>query len=695
MRGTVPVSAAANATAATTQQRPVIYMDEAGNVVPKPADPAQMLEEAERLMDSTQYAEAMSKLEDIKALPITQEMREKVLYALSDAAEARYANNPLEGFDTLLRTTSEAMNANLRSPRVPDALFRLGMAHLRVGNISEAEGHFKALKRRYPSDMNVPAAFTNLGLALLDKKRYAESAESYRVVMQEYPEASVLREASVGMVRALMGTGDLKQAEVIADFVDKRWPRYYLTDPQFLALLARLSLGLGRLEPALQQYWLYYNLDPERKNNDQILATIGDIYLRTSRQKPGLEIFTEILKRYPDSPHAATALMRVAEKGIFETPVHIAEMERVFADPGTPLPQLAYKDIMRRWPGSSLASLAQLKQAMWLLWSKQNTEAMGAAAEFIDAHPEHPDVEQAREIIFRGFMTDLKNSLAEENYGRILILWNGFPLVRERYGAMDPVLRNALARGYLERGDDAKAMELFAEFLKTPKHPLYSDPTFALYFNKYLQTGNWNALLDLGETVKSWKMEPQMRRQLDYALALSAENLGLTARALPLWRQLANDDSIPLYQKAYATYFLARDAEQRKDIKDAYAFNKATLELFTRLEQERSDKGDPERIKRSIASLMDITEVANRIPEALEWVERYSALTPESSPEYPGLRFREARLHRKLGDTAKARALLESIVQKTPDSPFAKAAESELRTFSVSRDLQNFMPPTP
>ena len=137
---------------------------------------------------------------------------------------------------------------------------------------------------------------------------------------------------------------------------------------------------------------------------------------------------------------------------------------------------------------------------------------------------------------------------------------------------------------------------------------------------------------------------------------------------------------------------MARDAEERKDIKNAYALNRKVVDLFTQLQDERSDKADPQRIKDALAALMDISEVANRVPEALDWVERYNAYAPPQSPEYPGLRFREARLYRKLGDAARAQALLEDIVRNYPGSPFAQAAASELRTFEVSRDLKNFLP---
>ena len=264
--------------------------------------------------------------------------------------------------------------------------------------------------------------------------------------------------------------------------------------------------------------------------------------------------------------------------------------------------------------------------------------------------------------------------------------------MRERYGAPDPRLRYALAQGWLERGNEQKAFELLGEFLKSPMDPQYGEAAFTEFFNRYLKAGAWDKVLDLGKLVSTWDMKPQLRKQLDYALALSAQNLNLTGPALAMWQQLAARPDIPLYQRAYATYFLARDAENRKDIKSSYELNRKVIDLFTQLQDERSDKADPQRIKDAVAALMDICEVGNRIPEALQWVNRYNDFVPENSPEYPGLRFREARLYRKLGNSSRAQALLEDLARRFPDSPFAKAAAAELRTFEVSRDLQNYMP---
>jgi TolA-binding protein len=693
LTGRVQGAPAPSANATETVAQPVIYVDEKGNPVPKPPDPQELMSQAEAAMNRRDFKAALDNLTELKKLNIPREQLEKVLYLISDATWNLYKDKGLQGYENIISTTSEAMNANLRSPNVPGAMVRLGEANLTAGNLREAEAYFRARRTFHPPGPDVPASFLKLGLALVKAEQYAKAVDIFRDLVQNFQESPVLKPASVALGTTLAKMKDMRESGIVLDFVEKRWPRYYLEDPSFLRVQADHSLWSGKLQNALQQYWLYYNLDPARNGNAAILKTIGDIHLRLGRAASAPEIFEEILRRYPDGEEAQYALLRLAEKGIHDGPaITREEMYAVFGNPGSPPPQTVYEKVMRQSPNSPVGILSHLKLALWQLWSRQYADAVRMAADYIDLHPEEPGASPARQIILDAFDAEKKQNLREENYGRILVLWNGFPLIRQKHTPLSDELRAALAKGHLEKGEDAAAMELLSHFLGTPKNAEYGDYAFTFFFNRYLSAGDWDAVLKLNDKVAAWEFTPHMRNELEYATALSAENLGLSGRALPLWQKLAAKNDIPLYEKAYATYFLAKNAEQRKDIKDAYNYNKTALELFTRLEEERSDKADPDRVKESVSSLMDICEVSNRIPEALEWLEKYNAFTPEGSPEYPGLRFREARLYRKLGDNAKSRALLEQIVRADPDSPFGRAAASELRTFEVSRDLDRFLP---
>ncbi|MDR1659088.1 MAG: tetratricopeptide repeat protein [Desulfovibrio sp.] len=669
----------------------VIYVDEKGNPVPKPPEPDKMLADAKSLMNEQKIDEALNQLEKIRAISdISPEMREEVLYLVSDCLWSKYAGNPLAGYEAIVSSANEAMNANLRSRRVPDALLRLALANVNVGNLTDAGGYVVALYRRHPDFSGVAQGFTALGKEQFRQKLYPQAEQSFAIVLDKYPESSSLGDASLGLARSLFALKKYEQADIILEFMGKRWPRGYLADPGIVLLHAENAEKLGNVSAALEQYWLYVNLNPERKENGDLLLNMADMYFREGNAKAAIFLYHEVERRFADSRAAAVARLRLAEKGIYDAPITYQRMNRVFAGESDLSLGQVYSDLAGLSKTAPASVLARLKLAFWLYWNKDYAEAMGKAADFIDAYPDHSGVEQARDVIWQAFQKELAVSLAEQNYDRILTLWNGFPLVRERYGPLDSGLRFALAQGWLRRGENEKALDLLAEFLKAPMEPQYGEAAFLEFFNRYLNAGNWNGILDLGDLVANWQLNPLLRNQLEYALALSAQNLNLAGPALAMWKKLAARTDIPLYQQAYATFFLARDAERRKDIRDAYERNRQVIELFVRLQDERSDKADPQRIKEAVSSLMDICEVDNRIPEALDWIARYNAFVSETSPEYPGLRFREARLYRKLGDATRARSLLEDIVRRFPDTPFGKAASSELRTFEVSRDLQEY-----
>jgi len=137
---------------------------------------------------------------------------------------------------------------------------------------------------------------------------------------------------------------------------------------------------------------------------------------------------------------------------------------------------------------------------------------------------------------------------------------------------------------------------------------------------------------------------------------------------------------------------MARDAERRRNIEEAYQLNRDTLTLFTRLGVENPERADSARVRESLVALMDVTEVANRFAESLEWADQYEPFVPESSPDYGAFRFRVARLHRKMGDLERWHYMLEDLVKREPDSVFGRMAASELRTQAVARDLGRFQP---
>ena len=251
-----------------------------------------------------------------------------------------------------------------------------------------------------------------------------------------------------------------------------------------------------------------------------------------------------------------------------------------------------------------------------------------------------------------------------------------------------------MARAYINRDNTAEAESLLSYFLeRTPTNETeYQEGIYAydIFLAHAINKQDWTRVLETNNKVDSWNLPVEKENNKKYTTAIAAENLGLEARALPLWHELAANESIPLYQRAYAQYFLARDAEKKQNIRGAYQANLDALAMFEDLRNVQSPYASPERERDSIAALMDITEIAGRFTESLEWLNRYRNYISENSTDYAGLQLREARLHRKMGDTMRWRSILEDVRRREPESIYGKMASSELNTYEMARDLTRF-----
>lgn len=668
----------------------IVYVDEKGNPVGKPPDTTAVIEEAKKNMKAGQVQKAKDLLASLKGHALVPEQHEEVLYLVSELNEKIYKDHWIEGYEPIITSTNKAMNFDLRSPRVAEALMRLGMVNLRIGNQDEAAGYFGALRRKFPQSEFIPEAYLALGKDQFSKGEYADAVKTFQLILDNYPESKAVQDASRFMAEALFKQGHYSRALILVDFVDRRWPRLYLEDPNYLKMVGDLYSKENRLDDALKSYWTYYNLVPEAKDNHDTLFKIGNSYFRKGMMQAGKDVLKELLKKFPKSESAPKALLTLGEEQIIKENPTIQELVTIFENPSSTIPEIYYKKILEEYPNSPEAQQATIRLAAWKLWHRDIPTAMTMAQQFLDKHPESPYAPRAEEIIARGFDQSFALALQEENYERVLSLWEKYPYLQIAYKDMTDELRVALARAYLNRGDEKKGMDMLEQFLESPQDPNYGDYVYNLYLAHYLRKEDWNNILKLGEKVSSWKLPVSARAQLDYAMAIAAENLGLGNKALPLWERLYQREDIPLYQKAYANYFMARDAERRRDLNAAYKLNLNTLKLFVTLEEERSDKADPERVRESLAALMDVTEVANRFTESLEWADQYAAFVPNTSPDYSGLLFRKARLYRKMGDLSKWKQLLDEIVRREPESVFGRMAASELRTYEVSRDLSRF-----
>lgn len=645
------------------------------------------LYEAQSLMFNGSLAAALPLYEDILKQPdVPDDVREETLYAVADIKKQLNSDNLSGKFDETAQAFIEAMNANLRSNRVPRALLNLGLLNLQVGNFPEARAYFKILQEKYPDDDNIPSISYYWGEYFYKKGEFRKAADQFQYLIQTYPEHQLVKQAAYYLADSLNRTGFLEQAFQIVDYIDKRWPDYYMENMEFLRLAGSVEMELKKWQAAKNHYFTYYNLNPDAEGADVVLARIGDIYIRLGLKKPAKQIYEKVVTNYPEEEGGLIAKMRLAEEGIYDDPA-MHEMVDVFDRPYNLNPQRVYKEIVAKHPDSPLAPIAQLKLAMWYAFNKKYPEALTAAQDLIENYPDSPLVEKTKVLGDSVFVLAVPGMIGEERYGRVVRYWETYDFIGKEGSKVDDKTKIAIATSYWKIGQPEKALELIEPYLQKKQVPGVSDDALGLAVNIHLDQLNWKKIADLVSMAKkNWTLKPAQQKQLEYARAMSLQNLGDAKEAMPMWAELAKDASVDPAFRAYAMYYMAKDAMQRQDLRRVFVYAQEALALLLQT------NGDPEKIKDTVLMSIYATERSGRYDEALKWAKEYDRYIEVDNPEWASTRFKLARIYRKAGAMDEWKQLLGDIIEKKPDTLQAQLAKSALETYALEQKAAEYQP---
>ncbi|WP_245628790.1 tetratricopeptide repeat protein [Salidesulfovibrio brasiliensis] len=612
-------------------------------------------------------------------------MREEILYAVADIAMQMHKDDPKGFFDPINDAYLKALNANLESDRVPHALLNLGLVNLKAGNIPEAKAYFNILRNKYPDDQNIPAISYYWGDYYFKQGDYREAADQFQYMIQKYPEHELVKSAAYMLAKSLEKTGYDEQAFQVTDYIDKRWPDFYMQEPEFLLLAGGIEERVGKYAPAKDHYFTYYNLNPEAEKADIALAKIGDLYLKLDQLKPAKEIYQKAAEDYPDEEGGLISKMRLAEEGIYDDPT-LVQMGGVFDRPYNLQPVNIYTDIVEKHPESPLAPVAQLKLAMWYAFHDKYAEALAASQDFLDLFPDSKLANRARELGDSVFVRALPGLIQEENYKRVVRYWEDYDFIGEEETKVDDDAKLMVATAYWKLGQPAEALALLQPYLDK-QIPGVSDKALDLAVNVYLGEYNWDAINELVKHAEAnWDIDPKQLRQLNYARAMSLQNLGDETKAVPLWAELAKNPEVDPSFRGYAMYYLAKNAMKKQDLRRVFLYSQEALALLLQ------NDGDPEKIKDAVLMSINSTERSGRYEQALRWAREYDKYIGPDHPEWAPTRLKLARIYRKAGAMEEWKSLLQDIVDKKPQSLQADLARSELETYQLEQRAQEYAP---
>ncbi len=629
---------------------------------------------------------ASKALEEVLREPALKgDSREETLYSLADTYMQQYKDSLAANFDRISGAQHAAMNANQKSTRVPRALFNLGLLNLKVNNMAEAKAYFNIINRKYPQDQNAALIPYYLGEHYRAKGELQKAADQYNTLIQKHPDSRPVKEAAYTLAQILRKLGQFDKAFQIVDYIDKRWPLFYMENPAFLKLAAEVEEKVGKLAQAKDHYWTYYNLSPDAEFADITLVRIGDIYLRQNKKNAAREVYQKAVHDFPDREGGQIARMRLAEEGIHDDPT-MSEMVSVFNRPEALKPNETYELIMTKYPASPLAPLAMIKLGMWQFHTKAYLDALNTAQSFLEKYPKSGLVGKAGELGFNAFLQALPTMVQEGHFQKIMQLFDGASFVKENQEKIGDEARMAIAIAAWKRGDPERALKLAGKFLGKQQVPKYSEMALDMAMNIFLERKEWSRISELAQrSSKAWKLSPRQQTQFEYARAMALENMGDAEKSMPLWTKIASDTGADPATRAYATYLLAKAAARKQDMHRLFALAQDALG------QLLATGGDKDKIKDCLLMTITATERSGRYAEAAKWAREFDRIIPDSDPDWAPTRLRLADIYQKGGMQKEYRELLQGIVQKKPNTVYSRMAQQALEGSALDQRLQNYL----
>ncbi|WP_034602935.1 tetratricopeptide repeat protein [Maridesulfovibrio frigidus] len=640
---------------------------------------------AESALEEGQIQVALEAYEEVLVMPyLTKDLRIKALYGKAEALTELHKDDLQNNFGDVSSSWMEAMNSDTNSPNVPMALLNLGLINLKAGNMPEAKAYFNLLKSQYPNDLNIPYISFYWGEYYLGIQEYEKAADQFQNLVQTYPDSKVVREAALGLAKSLDALGYNEQSFQIIDYIDKRWPRYYIEDLEFLLMAANTQNRLGKVDDAKENYWAFYNLAPDSKENDIVLARLGDIYLKNGDTKAAKDLYEKAAEDYPEEEGGLVSMMRLAEEGIYDNP-DMNQMDKVFDRPYNLRPQKIYTQIIEKHPNSPLAPLAQLKLGMWYYWNKKYGECLGSVQDFLDKYPRSTLRTKASELGHRVFDKAVPELVQDENYGRVVKFWNSYGKKNNEGDGVNDETRMGVALSYWKKEQPNEALKLIDRYLTEKQVPKYSAMALDMALGIYVEEQAWSKVTELVDLARNnWELDPKQSVHIDFAKAMAFENLGETELSTPLWAGLASNLLLPESSRAYAMYYMAKSAMKKKELKKVFIYAQEALAMLLQT------GGDREKIKDCILMTIFAAESSGRYREALKWAAEYDKYIPISDPEWASSRFRLAQLYEKAGAIEEWGKLMEEVAKKSPDDLYGRLATSALATRKIERDASKF-----
>ncbi|MFH1034947.1 MAG: tetratricopeptide repeat protein, partial [Pseudomonadota bacterium] len=334
-------------------------------------------------LDNRRLAEAGTIFQRFLATYPQHELAADATYRLADAFFYLREKRIVAYYDQVMENYQRALDLYPDSPLAPWALFMMGKASQLFDQAFKALGYYDLVAKDYPQSELMPLVLTARGQAYLAEQNYNQAMNDFKEVSQRFPQSPSRKEADWGQAQSLFGLGAWGRAGEVLKDMQKRYPQLHQEEPESLYYIGE-SLFQQRDYPQARSYYLWaYNLKPDIRDNDIILARVGDTYKFEGDLKTAREVYTQVVNLYPDTDGGLVSRIRLAESP--------AKDEKnawdIFQVQATTDARDTYEEIARDHPDRPVGELARLKLGVYHYKTGDFAKSLEVLHQLLQDHP--------------------------------------------------------------------------------------------------------------------------------------------------------------------------------------------------------------------------------------------------------------------------------------------------------------------
>lgn len=557
------------------------------------------------------------------------------------------------------------------------AYWRIGDLYVAMNMRTEAHGAYEhgaaTLVEGDDADRALLGAATNYAAA----KTWREAERLFKRVNGRTMDEVIREHSTIGLADVFYAQKHFQSAQPLYEEAWRRWPAFLKERPASL-LRAADNAGLaGRPVLARQISLTFYNLYPQSGQAPQALLQIGDSFRQTGPQAQAVLFYGETILRYPESPTAPAARMRLAQMGLEQASAdreHLlkATVESLFRTGPTPNLDTVERAQVLRAVAAATPKAISGSEALYHLGEHYEAtndpahmiQAYGAAVSRVGRIPDDPWPTAAGQRLTLLVTPLILAALAEKDDFKAVSFFQPLWGSDEAIFAGDDMIL-AMAGAYRRVGFTPEAVRLYQYLLQARSGPSIREESIINLGQTYLDQEDFSAARQVFDRYRlqyplgRWKTEALRWLILSYRGQGDHEGVIRTSRR---WFQL------------YPTH-PARQ-EIRRMLAQALAsagHTEEALQLYADLERinARANAADPDLL----IQYADLLYQVKRYDDA---VTRYwQALRAAPAPRQTDwVRLQLARVWRVQAHVAAARGVLDDLSRLTDDELVARASAS-------------------